>query len=77
MICPKLETKDRIKRAKAEGKTRLIKQLDTTETYEGFETQFGRYKDVTGNPQIAFKLMLDVLGAPSDEQIKKAAEEGQ
>lgn len=74
IVFPRIEAKRRVKNA--EGKTRLVKQLDTTETYSSFEQQFSRYKELTANPQIAFKLMLDVLAAPSDEQIKRAAEEG-
>lgn len=74
LIVPRLEAKKRQKNE--EGKTRLIKQLDTPETYSAFNAQFARYIEVTGNPQVAYKLMLDVLGAPSEEQISKAAEDG-
>lgn len=73
LVVPKLETKDRIKRAKAEGKTRLIKQLDTPETYMGFEREFARYKEHAGNVQVAFSLMLEVLSALPDESIRKMA----
>ena len=75
VLFPRLEAKKRVRNS--EGKTRLVKQLDTTETYSAFEEQFSRYKELTGNPQIAFSLMLKVLGGPSDEQIKAAAQEGQ
>lgn len=75
LVVPKLETKDRIKRAKAEGKTRLIKQLDTTDTYEEFEERFERYKEAAGNVQVAFSLMLEDLDH-SPEEIRQRAQEG-
>ena len=71
LIFPRLENKRRVKNV--EGKTRLVKQLDTPETYSEFNHQFGRYKELAGNPQVAFQLMLDVLKALSDEAIQRLA----
>lgn len=71
LIFPRLESKRKVKNV--EGRTRLVKQLDTPETYSEFEYQFGRYKELTGNPQVAYQLMLDVLKALSDEAIQRLA----
>lgn len=73
LIFPRLEAKKRVRNE--EGKTRLIVQLDTPITYSEFAAQFSRYKELTGNPQIAFSLMLRVLRGISDEIIKQWAEE--
>lgn len=71
LVLPRLEAKKRVKNT--EGRTRLIVQLDTPETYSEFTGQFARYKEITGNPQIAFQIMLDLLKALSDEGIKRLA----
>lgn len=80
VILPRIAAKERAKNAPDEtGKrrTKLIKQLDTPETYSEFEIQFSRYKECAGNVQIAFSIMLQVLAALPDESIKRMAEEGQ
>lgn len=71
VILPKIEARKRV--VNKEGRTRLTVQLDTTETYSEFNYQFGRYKELTGNPQVAYQLMLDVLKALSDEAIQRLA----
>jgi hypothetical protein len=75
LVVPRLETGDRIKKAKAEGRTRLIKQLDTPETYMAFEREFARYKENAGNVQVAFSLMLEVLTALPSESIKRMSKD--
>jgi hypothetical protein len=72
LIFPRLEAKKRVKNT--EGRTKLIVQLDTPETYSEFSAQFARYKEQTGNPQVAFQIMLDLLKAFSDESIQRLAE---
>jgi|HubBroStandDraft_6_1064221.scaffolds.fasta_scaffold00134_69 hypothetical protein len=71
LVCPKLEAKKRVKNT--EGRTRLVVQLDTPATYSEFAAQFARYKELTGNPQIAFSLMLRLLAGLSDDSIKRLA----
>jgi len=73
LIFPRLEAKKRVKNT--EGRTRLIVQLDTAQTYSDFASEFARYKEVTGNPQIAYSLMLRCLKQLSNELIKKLSEE--
>jgi hypothetical protein len=73
LVCPKLEAKKRVKNT--EGRTRLVVQLDTPATYSEFSAQFARYKEITGNPQIAFSLMLRLLAGLSDDSIKRLAED--
>jgi hypothetical protein len=72
LVFPRIEAKKRVKNV--EGRTKLIIQLDTAETYSEFSAQFARYKDMTGNPQLAFELMLSLLRAPSDESLRRYAE---
>ena len=72
LIFPRLEAKKRV--ANVEGRTRLIVQLDTPQTYSDFAGEFARYKEQTGNPQIAFSIMLRCLKQLSNELIKKLAE---
>jgi hypothetical protein len=71
LIFPRLEAKKRVKNT--EGRTRLIVQLDTAETYSQFTAQFARYKELTGNPQIAYQLMLELLAALPDASIQNMA----
>jgi uncharacterized protein (DUF1810 family) len=76
IILPRIAAKERAKNApNAQGqrRTKLIKQLDSPETYSEFEIQFSRYKECAGNVQIAFTLMLEVLAALPDESIKRMA----
>jgi hypothetical protein len=71
LVLPRLEAKKRVKNT--EGRTRLIVQLDTAATYSEFSAQFARYKELTGNPQIAYQVMLDLLRALPDESITRMA----
>jgi hypothetical protein len=71
LVFPRLEAKKRVRNV--EGRTRLTVQLDTPETYSEFNAQFARYKELTGNPQIAFQLMLTLLKAPKNEDIQRYA----
>ena len=71
LIFPRLEAKKRVKNT--EGRTRLIVQLDTPATYSEFSAQFARYKELTGNPQIAYQIMLELLAALPDENIRRLA----
>jgi hypothetical protein len=72
VIFPRLDAKRRVKNT--EGRTRLVVQLDTAETYSEFSAQFARYKEMTGNPQLAYELMLSLLRGPSDESLRRYAE---
>lgn len=71
LIFPRLEAKKRVRNT--EGRTRLVVQLDSAETYSEFAAEFARYKEETGNPQIAFQLMLALLKAPKNEDIQRYA----
>jgi hypothetical protein len=71
LVLPRLEAKKRVKNT--EGRTRLIVQLDTAATYSEFSAQFARYKELTGNPQVAYQIMLDLLRALPDESITRMA----
>lgn len=75
VVLPRLEAKKRVRNS--EGRTRLIVQLDTAETYSEFAAEFARYKEETGNPQIAFQLMLTLLKAPSNEDLQRYAKGAQ
>lgn len=75
LIFPRLEAKRRVQNK--EGRTRLVVELDSTETYSEFATEFARYKEQTGNPQLAFELMLSLLKAPSNESIQRYAKGAQ
>ena len=74
LVFPRLEAKKRV--ANKEGRTRMVVQLDTPETYSEFNGQFARYKELTGNPQVAFQIMLDVLKALPDESIQRLSKAG-
>lgn len=69
LVFPRLEAKRRVKNT--EGRTRLIVQLDTPETYSEFTAQFARYKEAAGNPQVAYQIMLDLLKALPTESIER------
>ena len=71
MIFPRLEAKKRVQNV--EGRTRLIVQLDTPQTYSDFTAQFARYKEQAGNVQIGLSLMLEQLARPKDSDIRKRA----
>lgn len=71
LIFPRLEAKRRVQNK--EGRTRLVVELDSTETYSEFAMEFARYKEQTGNPQIAFQLMLALLKAPNNESLQRYA----
>jgi len=73
LIFPRIEAKKRVKNV--EGRTRLVVQLDTPATYSEFTAQFARYKELTGNPQIAYSLMLKVLQGLPDDSIQRLAKE--
>lgn len=74
LVFPRLEAQKRV--TNTEGKTRLIVQLDTPETYSEFNAQFARYKEITGNPQVAYQIMLEQLEALSASEIHKRAFDG-
>lgn len=71
LVLPRLEAKKRVKNT--EGRTKLIKELDSHQTYSDFNGQFARYIELTGNPQVAYQIMLDLLKALSDEGIRRLA----
>ena len=76
LVLPRLEAKKRIEnRPDEQGKqkTRLIKELDSHQTYSDFNAQFARYIELTGNPQIAYQIMLELLAALPDDSIRKMA----
>jgi hypothetical protein len=73
LVFPRLEAKKRVKNV--EGRTRLVVQLDTPETYSEFSAQFARYKELTGNPQVSYQIMLDLLKALPDESIQRMAKQ--
>lgn len=72
LIFPRLEAKKRVKNV--EGRTRLVVQLDTPQTYSDFSAQFARFKELSGNPQVAYSVMLSILAGVTDETIKKLCE---
>lgn len=76
VVFPRLEAK---RRAENKAKrTRLIRQLDDTETYSQFNFQFDRYIELCGgNPSIAYTIILRCLEQLSDDMIRRLAEEGQ
>jgi hypothetical protein len=71
LLLPRIEAKRRVKNT--EGRTRLVKQLDTPETYSEFNQQFDRYIRCAGNVQVAYSIMLRCLAQLSDEQIQTLA----
>lgn len=78
VILPRIEARKRAENAPDEtGKrrTRLIKELDSPETYSEFEIEFARYKECAGNVQVAYSIMLRLLKQLPDESIRKLAED--
>lgn len=73
LVFPRLEAKRRVRNT--EGRTKLIVQLDTPETYSEFAAQFARYKERTGNPQVAYQIMLDLLKALPDASIERMSQD--
>ena len=73
LLLPRIAAKRRVKNV--EGRTRLIKQLDTPETYSEFNFQFDRYIRCAGNVQVAYSIMLRCLKQLSDELIRTLAED--
>ena len=73
VLFPRIEAKRRIRNK--EGRTRLIVELDTPQTYSEFTAEFDRYKQHAGNVQVAFSIMLRCLKQLSNELIKTLAED--
>lgn len=73
LLLPRIAAKRRVKNI--EGRTRLVKQLDTPETYSEFNAQFDRYISCAGNVQVAYSIMLRLLAQLPDSSIKKLAED--
>ena len=65
LIFPRLEAKRRVKNT--EGRTRLVVQLDTPATSASLRCSSRAIKELTGNPQIAFTLMIRLLAGLSDD----------
>lgn len=74
VILPRREAKKRV--VNKDGKTRLIRELDTHVTYSEFNSEFDRYIEQSGgNPQVAYSIMLRLLKQLPDSSIKKLAED--
>ena len=73
VIFPRQSAKRRVKNKL--GRTRLIVELDTPQTYSEFTAEFDRYKQHAGNVQVAFSIMLRCLKQLSNELIKTLAED--
>lgn len=72
LLLPRIEAKRR--KQNKEGRTRLVKQLDTPETYSEFNAQFDRYIQAAGNVQVAYSIMLRCLAQLDDQMIRTLAE---
>jgi hypothetical protein len=78
VVLVECEAKKRIENKGPHPKTRLIRQLDTPETYSAFNAEFDRFiRESGGNPQIAYSIMLRCLSQLSDADIARLAEEGE
>lgn len=76
VVLPRLEAQKRVSN-KGE-RTRLIRELDDTETYSQFNFQFDRYIELCGgNPSIAYSLMLRLLEQLTDDMIRRLAADEQ
>jgi len=73
LLLPRIAAKRRVKNV--EGRTRLVKQLDTPQTYSEFNGEFDRYIRCAGNVQVAYSIMLRCLKQLNDELIRKLAED--
>jgi hypothetical protein len=73
LILPRIEARKRVKNV--EGRTRLVVQLDSPETYSEFAAEFSRYKEQAGNVQVAYSIMLRLLKQLPDSSIKRLAED--
>ena len=67
------EAKKRIENKKE--RTRLIRELDTPQTYADFNAEFDRFIRCAGNVQVAYSLMLRCLAQWSEKDIQKLAED--
>jgi hypothetical protein len=77
LVLPRVEARKRAENKPDEtGKrrTRLIKELDSPETYSEFEAEFSRYKEAAGNVQVAYSIMLRCLQQLDSATIKRLAE---
>ncbi len=72
-----VEAKERIANAGPKKRTRFIKEMDSAETYSQMNAAFDRFISLTGNPQIAFQLILELLAALPDESIVRMAQADQ
>jgi hypothetical protein len=75
LVLPRLEAQKR--KANKEGKTRLVKDLHTAEAYQAWHTQFDRWVTICVDPNIAYKLMVELLASMPDASIKRLAESDQ
>jgi hypothetical protein len=68
-----VEAKERAENPKE--RTRLVKELHTPVAYREWNEQFDRYVTLVTDPNIAYKIMRDILAQVSDESIKALAGE--
>lgn len=73
LVLPRIEAQRR--RANKEGRTRLVKDLHSAQAYSEWNTEFSRYVEAAGDPNIAYGIMLRLLQQLPDESIKRLAED--
>ena len=73
VIFPAREAKERTENKKE--RTRLVRELDTPQTYADFNAEFDRFIRCAGNVQVAYSLMLRCLAQWSESDIRKLAED--
>jgi hypothetical protein len=73
LVLPRIEAQRR--RANKEGRTRLIRDMHTSEAYSEWNAEFDRYIEAAGDPNIGCSIMLRLLKQLPTSSIKTLAED--
>ena len=69
-----VDVEARERAANPKQRTRLVRDLHTPQAYSEWNAQFDRYVTLVTDPNIAYKIMVDVLAFVTDETIQGMAE---
>lgn len=75
LVLPRIEAQRR--RANKEGRTRLVRDLHSAEAYSEWNAEFSRYVEATGDPNVAYSIMLRLLKQLPTSSITALAEDKQ
>jgi len=74
LILPRIEAQKR--KANKEGKTRLVKDLQSAQAYADWHKEFDRYVTAAVDPNVGYSIMLRLLQQLPTDSIKRLAESG-